>query len=175
MKSTGVIRRIDELGRVVIPKEIRKTLRIKDGESLEIYLENTSIILKKYSMFDGLHKFYKIFVDSIYEELNENILIVDRDVVLAAAGDIRKDYLERSVSDDVDKVIQGRRSEVSRERQDVFIVSGIKINASYIISPIIVNGDAIGAVIMLSTTKELDDNDVKSINIASKILSKYIE
>lgn len=175
MKSTGVIRRIDELGRVVIPKEIRKTLRIKDGESLEIYLENTNIILKKYSMFDGMNKFYKIFVDSIYEELNDNVLIVDRDVVLAAAGDIKKDYLERNISDDVDKIIQNRKSEVSRDRQDVFIVSGIKVNASYIISPIIVNGDAIGAVIMMSTTKELSNDDIRTINIASKILSKYVE
>ena len=65
MKTTGVVRRIDELGRIVIPKEIRKTLKIKDGESLEIFLEDGNIILRKYSHFDDLKNFYDKFVDSI--------------------------------------------------------------------------------------------------------------
>jgi len=175
MKNTGIIRRIDELGRIVIPKEIRKTLRIKDGESLEIYLKNTNIILKKYSMFEGLNEFYKIFAASIYEELNTNILIVDRDTVVAAAGDMKRNYLDKNISDDLDAMIQTRKNVVEKERREVFLVTGIKENVSYIVSPIIVNGDAIGAVIMLSNTRLLDENDVKTMNIASKFLSKYVE
>ena len=67
MKTTGVVRRIDDLGRIVIPKEIRKNLHIKNGETLEIYLESENIVLKKYSPLGNINNFYKTYVDSIYE------------------------------------------------------------------------------------------------------------
>ena len=93
MKTTGVVRRIDDLGRIVIPKEIRKTLRIKDGESVEIFLDSDNIVLKKYSPLEGLPDFYKDYVDSIYSEIGGNVFIVDRDVILAVSGDLKKKYL----------------------------------------------------------------------------------
>ena len=73
MKTTGVVRRIDDLGRTVIPQEIRKTLRIKDGESVEIFLNSDNIVLKKYSPLEGLPDFYKDYVDSVYSEIGNNI------------------------------------------------------------------------------------------------------
>ena len=90
LKSTGVVRRIDDLGRIVIPKEIRKNMKIKDGESVEIYLDSDNIILKKYSPLGNIMEFYKSYVNSIYEAILENIMIVDRDKVVAVAGDLKK-------------------------------------------------------------------------------------
>ena len=86
MKTTGVVRRIDDLGRIVIPKEIRKSMRIKDGESLEIFLDSDNIILKKYSDLGDLVDFYKNYADSINLYVNENIIIVDRNNIVAIAG-----------------------------------------------------------------------------------------
>ena len=98
MKTTGVVRRIDDLGSIVIPKEIRKTLRIKDGESVEIFLNSDNIVLKKYSPLEGLPDFYKDYVDSIYSEIGNNIVIVDRDKIVAVSGELKKKYFNKSIS-----------------------------------------------------------------------------
>ena len=84
MKSTGIIRRIDELGRIVIPKEIRKNLRIKEGENLEIYIENDNIILKKYSLLKNLTDIAAIYVEVLNSLIKDNIVIIDSDTVIAA-------------------------------------------------------------------------------------------
>ena len=98
MKTTGVIRRIDDLGRIVIPKEIRKTLRIKDGESLEIYLDSDNIVLKKFSRLEGLSNFYKNYVDSVQSSIGENIMITDNEKIVAVAGTLKKKYLDHDIS-----------------------------------------------------------------------------
>lgn len=175
MKTTGVVRRIDDLGRIVIPKEIRKSLRIKDGESLEIFLESENIVLKKYSQLDSLTDFYKAYVDSIYSTIKENIIIVDRDKIVAVAGELKKKYVDKNVSNEIDDIIQKRINFTMKEFNDINLSDGINEKASYTISPIIVNGDAIGAVLMLSKTRILDDFDEKTISIAAKFLGKYIE
>ncbi|MDD5980027.1 MAG: stage V sporulation T C-terminal domain-containing protein [bacterium] len=175
MKTIGVVRRIDDLGRIVIPKEIRKSLRIKDGESLEICLDSENIILKKYSELNNLGDFYKNYVDSINSYIKENIIIVDRNSIVAIAGDLKKKYVNKNISPEIDDIIQKRNIVVEKEYKDITLVINNTEKASYIIAPIIVNGDAIGAVIMLSTTRNLDDFDVKTISIASKFLGKYIE
>lgn len=175
MKTTGVVRRIDDLGRIVIPKEIRKSLRIKDGESLEIFLDSENIILKKYSELDNLGDFYKNYVDSINSYINENIAIVDRNNIVAIAGELKKKYLNKVISPEIDKIIQNRNVVIERDFCELNLAINLSEKASYIISPIIVNGDAIGAVIMFSLTRNLDDFDVKTISIASKFLGKYIE
>lgn len=175
MKTIGVVRRIDDLGRIVIPKEIRKSLRIKDGESLEICLDSENIILKKYSELNNLGDFYKNYVDSINSYIKENIIIVDRNSIVAIAGDLKKKYVNKNISPEIDDIIQKRNIVVEKEYKDITLVINNTVKASYIIAPIIVNGDAIGAVIMLSTTRSLDDFDVKTISIASKFLGKYIE
>lgn len=175
MKTTGVVRRIDDLGRIVIPKEIRKSLRIKDGESLEICLDSDNIVLKKYSELNNLGDFYKNYVDSINSYIKENIIIVDRNSIVAIAGDLKKKYIGKSITKDIDDIIQKRNMIIEKEFKEISLITNIFENASYIISPIIVNGDAIGAVIMLSTNRILDDFDVKTMAIASKFLGKYIE
>lgn len=175
MKTTGVVRRIDDLGRIVIPKEIRKSLRIKDGESLEIFLDSDNIVLKKYSPLENLDDFYKTYVDSIYSFIKENIFIIDRDTIVAVAGDLKRKYLDKSVSSNIDEIIQKRINVVEKEFKELSLIDGEVEKCSYIISPIIVNGDVVGAVIMLSLNKNLDNFDEKTISIAAKFLGKYIE
>ncbi len=175
MKNTGVIRRIDDLGRIVIPKEIRKSLRIKDGESLEIFLDSENIVLKKYSSFNNLQEFYKNYVDSINAIIKENIIITDRDSIVAMAGSLKKDYFGKNISKYLEEVIQNSESLFSNQFNSVTIINEITEKASYAISPIIANGDPIGAVIIISTDKPLTDFEQKIVLIASKFLGKYSE
>ena len=88
MKTTGVIRRIDELGRIVIPKEIRKSLRIKNGESLEVYLDGDSIILKKFSQIESLESISVDYVEAFNQIIKHNIIVTDRDKVVAVSGPV---------------------------------------------------------------------------------------
>ena len=175
MKATGVVRRIDDLGRVVIPKEIRKTMRIKDGESLEFFLDSDNIVLKRYSPFENVESFYKSYVDSINSALENDVLIVDRDKIVAFAGALKKEYLGKTISNSIDKIIQDRTTLVKKENSDLELVTDKIIKASYVISPIIVRGDAIGAVVILSSKGRIDEFDEKTAIIAAKFLGKYIE
>ena len=175
MKNTGVVRRIDDLGRIVIPKEIRKTLRIKDGESLEFFLNSDNIVLKKYSHLEGFPDFYNDYVDSIYSEIGNNVMIVDRDKFVAVSGKLRKKYLDEDISLFLEDIIQERNVVSSKSIEKISLVTDNYIEASYVIAPIITNGDGIGAVIILSTTDKLSDFEVKTGIIAAKFLGKYIE
>lgn len=175
MKTTGVIRRIDDLGRIVIPKEIRKTMRIKDGESLEIFLDSDNIILKKYSLLDNLTDFYKKYVDSINDAIDKNVIIVDRDKIVASAGNNKKKYLDKNISSYVDEIIQKRFLVVKREFDNISIINDDFEKLSYVVAPIIINSDAIGAVIIFSDDSEIDEFEEKTAIIASKFLGKYIE
>ena len=98
MKTTGVIRRIDELGRIVIPKEIRKSLRIKNGESLEVYLDGDSIILKKFSQIESLESISVDYVEAFNQIIKHNIIVTDRDKVVAVSGPLKKKYLGKNIN-----------------------------------------------------------------------------
>ena len=92
MKTTGIIRRIDELGRIVIPKEIRKNLRIKNGESLEIFVDDEDIILKRYSPVESLDTIALKFVNTFNQVIKHNVIVTDRNKVIAIAGPLKKKY-----------------------------------------------------------------------------------
>ena len=175
MKNTGVVRRIDDLGRIVIPKEIRKSLRIKDGESLEIFLNSDNIVLKKYSPMQKISDFYTAYVEALHSELGNNIMITDRDRIVAVAGDLKKKYLRKVISSDLEKIIFDRSLASSKDLDSVSIIKDNSIEASYVIAPIIANGDTMGAIIILSTEDRIDDFIIKTCNICAKFLGKYIE
>ncbi len=175
MKTTGVVRRIDDLGRIVIPKEIRKTLRIKDGESLEIFLDSDNIILKKYSRLSGLNDFYKNYVDSVWSAIGENIMITDNDKFVAIAGDLKKKCLNEPVSSYIEDIMQRREDAVAKTTTSLELSPGCFMDCTYAISPIIVNGDVLGSVILVSNSSRLEDFSEKTVKIAAKFLGKYIE
>ena len=98
MKSTGIIRRIDELGRIVIPKEIRNNMRLKSGESLEIFVNNDSILMKKFSMINKISDLSQELVDAMYTFLKNNIIITDLHTIIAASGKLKKELLNQNIS-----------------------------------------------------------------------------
>lgn len=175
MKTTGVVRRIDDLGRIVIPKEIRRTLRIRDGESLEIYVDKEMVALKKYSPMDDLEDIAKNLVDAIYQSIQQNVLVTDRDTILAVAGNLKKKYLGKVISSYLEKIIEEREVVVEKENKKIELVSGETEEASYMISPILANGDSIGLVIILSKEKSITELEEKVVRITSQFLEKHIE
>ncbi len=109
MKATGIVRRIDDLGRVVIPKEIRRTMRIREGDPLEIFTDRDGeVIFKKYSPIGELVDFAAQYAESLYKTCAIPVAVCDRDSVIAAAGIPRKEFLDKKISQDVDKLIDGR-------------------------------------------------------------------
>ena len=111
MKATGVVRRIDDLGRIVVPKEVRRTMRIKEGESLEIFVDGTDkIVLKKYSPVQNVNDFVSEFVDSIYASNKKDIVITDNEKVIAVAGTYRKDIIGRRITLRLEDRIQKRNT-----------------------------------------------------------------
>ncbi len=173
MKSTGVVRRIDELGRIVIPKEIRKNLRIKNGDSLEIFLDDEAIILKKYSQIESLEMLAENYVETFNQVMKHNIIVTDRDKVIAIAGNLKKKFLGKPISEFTDRSIERRDSFVERQKKNVSFIDDNEEFCYYSFSSIVNNGDAIGAVIILSTEIPITDSEEKMAIILSRILSKH--
>lgn len=149
MKATGIVRRIDDLGRVVIPKEIRRTLRIREGDPLEIFTDaQGGVIFRKYSPVGELSTFASQYAEVLSKTANLPTLVCDRDHVVAAAGVSRREYLERRVSPELEEYMQGRHSFVSSGGAHLCPVEGVSRTAS-IVCPIIAESDVTGAVVVL--------------------------
>ena len=173
MKATGIIRRIDELGRIVIPKEIRKKLKINEGENIEIYIdEEEKIILKKYSNIKSIKDFVQTFIESIYTSYKYNIIITDTDKIIAAVGNDKKNVINKEISNDLIKCIKDRKTIINKNL--LKITEEIQIECYYYIGLINVNGDINGLIIFYSDT-EIQEKDNKLFTIASNFLSKYLE
>lgn len=175
MKATGIVRRIDELGRIVVPKELRRTFRIKEGTPLEIFIgDNGDLILKKFSPVVELIDLAKEICDSIYETMNCTVLIFDNEKFVSGTGTNSKQYINTEISYQLEKVVQNRQN-VIRTNMDL-----IKINdfdnetQSQLISPIICNGDVIGGVLLLSKTQNFMQEDIKIVKTMVNFLVKQI-
>ena len=117
MKTTGIIRRIDDLGRVVIPKELRKTLRIKNGDSLEIFVDNEDIILKKYSPMESIEEAASKYVESFSQVIKHSVIVTDKNKVIAVSGPLKKRYLGKEISEFTERGIERRDSFVERQKK----------------------------------------------------------
>ena len=175
METTGVVRRIDDLGRVVIPKEIRRTLGIKDGTSLEIFVDKDMIALRKHSSMNNLSHFAEVYVESIYNALKRDIIITDRDNVIACAGGLKKEYLMQPISSYLEDCINKRINIVENDKKELNIINNRTQYCSYVINTIISNGDSIGLIIILSTEEKIGEIDEKTAQIASQFFGKHIE
>lgn len=171
--STGIIRRIDELGRIVIPKEIRKNLRIKNGDNLEILVEGENITLRKYSQIENAIDMASVYAESFYQVLKYNVIITDTDKVVAAAGSLKKKYINMGISDTVERMIERRDSFVERKKKEIEISPGISEFGYYTVATIINNGDSIGAVIILSLDTPMLEQEEKLAMILANMLSNY--
>ena len=151
MKATGIVRRIDDLGRVVIPKEIRRTLRIREGDPLEIFTDSEGgVIFKKYSPVGEMSPMAVQYTDVLSKVAGLPCFVCDRDHVVAAAGVSRKEYLERRISPALEEVIEGRRSYFAKkgEEQPILPVEGLDRSAAAVM-PILAGGDVFGAVVLM--------------------------
>ncbi|CAB3389253.1 stage V sporulation protein T [Kyrpidia spormannii] len=179
MKATGIVRRIDDLGRVVIPKEIRRTLRIREGDPLEIFVDRDGeVILKKYSPIGELGDFAKEYADSLHESLGHITLICDRDVVIAVAGAPKKDFLDKPVGVDVERAVEDRRTVLDAEPgQWTILRDEPDTYSSRVIAPIIAAGDPIGAVVLLSKNEQVHMGELekKIAETAAAFLGKQME
>ena len=157
MKATGITRRIDELGRIVIPKEIRRTLRIREGAPLEIFTDREGqIILKKYSPIGELSQFSGQYAETMAQTTGHLVCITDRDHVIAASGSGKKEFEGKPISRQLDEVMENRKTLVASKDENNFIKITLDDSGEYVtqaISTIICEGDAIGAVILYDKDK----------------------
>lgn len=184
MKATGIVRRIDDLGRVVIPKEIRRTLRIREGDPLEIFTDREGgVILKKYSPIGELNDFSKEYAESLQQSIGHIILIADKDSIISASGCPKKDYIEKKISNDFESIMEGRKTlllDKDTNNKPIALYEEENPEEKYfgqVISPIIAEGDAIGAVVILSKQQgeKLGDLEIKLAETASAFLGKQME
>lgn len=171
MKATGVVRRIDDLGRIVIPKEIRRNFKINEGDSIEIFVDNNGIILKKYSLLDDMLEVSLNMVEVVRKIYGKNVIITDKVRVIAAVKELNKDYLGKDLSSNIkDKI--GNRSEVMNQDTSLIIVDGENVG-SYFLVPIIANSDSLGSVILIDDN--ITEEDKHLIRFITAILVKNIE
>ena len=181
MKATGIVRRIDDLGRVVIPKEIRRTLRIREGDSLEIFTDRQGeIILKKYSPIGELSHFAKDYAESLATTLGSTICITDHDQIIAAAGYGKKELQDKYISKRLENTIADREQVLAYQGEKKFVPITEDGHDNYygqIISPVICEGDVLGSVILLDKQekKKLGESEQKVVTCASNFLGRQME
>lgn len=174
MKATGVVRRIDDLGRIVIPKEIRRNLRIREGDSLEIYTDNEAIILKKYSHVESINNFIAQYAESVFASSKREIIITDNERIIAVAGNFRKDIVGKKIDIRLDDRIQKRNTQVFDRGENLEIADNLVINAPAVLKPIAVYGDLIGAVIVVSENA-IGELEKSIAEMTSLFIGKYLE
>lgn len=175
MKATGVVRRIDELGRIVVPKEIRRNMRIREGDSLEIFIDGTeSIILKKYSQVESIYSFLAQYVDAIYSSTKKEIIVTDTQTVIAAAGSFRKDIVGKRIDLRLDDKIQKRTTQTFERGSNLEVSDNFVITKAAILKPIAVYGDIIGCVIIIGDNF-IDDTEKLLADATSAFIGKALE
>lgn len=183
MKATGVVRRIDDLGRIVIPKEIRKTLRIKEGDPLEIFTDKEGeVILKKYSPIGELSEFATGYAETLAKTTGHIACITDKDTVIAVSGGSKKEFLEQDLSKELEQLLEDKEVYTSKENNEVSIPITKNDNRerkynSQVVYPIISQGDVIGSVILLSkdNNTKMGDSELKVVQSAAGFLSSQME
>lgn len=177
MKATGIVRRIDDLGRVVIPKEIRRTMRIREGDPLEIYTGiGGEVVFKKYSPIGELSEFAGQYAEAIAKNTKFPVVICDRDHCVAAAGISKKEVLERRITASLEDAMEQRRTVNFEGNKGFEALEGIKREVKVGV-PIINAGDVSGAVVLIAdeTGAEADDSDIKLVTVAADFLGRQME
>lgn len=182
MKATGIVRRIDDLGRVVVPKEIRRTMRIREGQSMEIYTgREGEIILKKYSPMEELAECAAGFAKSISAVTGCLVCVSDQEQIVAASGPEQKNYLGKSISSRLEEAISNRKMVIAKPGEKAYFSiledDGAAPPLPELIFPILSSGDAIGSVILCEKNKETmpDEAEKKLLQVAATYLGREME
>lgn len=174
MKSTGVVRRIDDLGRIVIPKEIRRSLRIREGDSLEICSDGPEgITLRKYSQVETIESFINQYVDAIYQASKKEIIVTDTERIIAAAGSFRRDIIGKKVDIRLDERMHRLTTQVFQSDEHLEVTDNLIIRGNAILKPIAIYGDVIGSIIIVSD--KITDIETTLAETSATFISKYLE
>ena len=163
MKATGIVRRIDDLGRVVIPKEIRRTMRIREGDPLEIYTDRDGeVIFKKYSPIGELSTFATQYADTLSKTSGYAIFITDKDNIIAVSGASKKEFADKKISSELEKIMEDKMAFISKpgDNRKVQVADGVEKFPAGIICPIISEGDSIGSVVF---SAEVDSSNMGEV------------
>ena len=180
MKATGIVRRIDDLGRVVIPKEIRRTLHIREGDPLEIFTNTDGeVIFKKYSSIGELTELAAQYCDVLYHTAGVPTAICDRDHVIAASGLPKRELLEQRLSGEIDAIMEKRQPYRRKRGDDVNVLLCAGCDRTVTIAvPILTAGDITGCVVLFgdegSAASEVDAQ-LKLAQAAAQFLAKQTE
>ena len=179
MKATGIVRRIDDLGRVVIPKEIRRTMRIREGDPLEIYTDsNGEVIFKKYSLVGELSSSASQYCEVLNRSTNLPVVICDRDHAIAVSGISKKEVLDRRVSPELERIMENRESFIASQTEKLIPIEGVDRNA-LVTCPIIGAGDILGVIIFFSGDNSdvsiPSQTEIKLAQVAASFLGKQME
>ncbi len=179
MKATGIVRRIDDLGRVVIPKEIRRTMRIREGDPLEIYTEKDGeVIFKKYSPVGELSNFALQICDTMGKTTGFAAAITDRDTVIAVSGVPKRELVEKRISSELEQIMEERHIyQRTPPELAIPVVEGVDKYGMEIAAPIIAEGDVMGCVIFLATdgSKALGEVEYKLAQTVAGFLGRQME
>ena len=181
MKETGIVIRIDDLGRVVVPKEIRRTLRIREGDPLEIFTDRQGeIILKKYSPIGELSIFAKDYAESLANTLGCTVCITDHDQIVAASGYGKKDLQDKYISKRLESVIEGREQVLASSGEKKYVPvteENIADFTGQVVCPIICEGDVLGSVVLLERNekKKMGEAEQKLAVCAANFLGRQME
>ncbi|MBS6547359.1 MAG: AbrB/MazE/SpoVT family DNA-binding domain-containing protein [Butyricicoccus pullicaecorum] len=177
MKATGIVRRIDDLGRVVIPKEIRRTMRIREGDPLEIYTDRDGeVIFKKYSPMGELGTVVGELAEALSRTAGMSCAICDRDAVIAAAGGAKKEIYEKAISADLEMLMEQRHIYEHNGSDETVHVSANDPYRVVVAAPIIAEGDVTGCVAFLADSGEEHATEVeaKLSQTAANFLSRHV-
>ncbi len=178
MKATGIVRRIDDLGRVVIPKEIRRTMRIREGDPLEIYTTREGeVIFKKYSQIGGLEDFAVQFCDSLNRSSHFTAAVTDRDAIIAVSGEGKRELFGKLISQELSQIMEDRQIYHCQAGQEAVAVT--EDNDRYravIAAPILCQGDVLGLVMFLSANGETaGETEYRLAETVASFLGRHME
>ena len=178
MKATGIVRRIDDLGRVVIPKEIRRTMRIREGDPLEIYTtKDGEVIFKKYSLLGGLEDFAAQFCDTLSRSTEFTAAVTDRDAIIAVAGVGKRELLGKTISEPLERIMEDRQVWLwDSSEEQVAACEGMAGFTAAAAAPILCEGDVLGLVLFLSTDQQAaGETEYKLAQTVAAFLGKNME
>ncbi|MBQ2323169.1 MAG: AbrB/MazE/SpoVT family DNA-binding domain-containing protein [Oscillospiraceae bacterium] len=179
MKATGIVRRIDDLGRVVIPKEIRRTMRIREGDPLEIYTsKDGEVIFKKYSLLGGVDEFAAQLCETLSKTTGATVIVTDRDSVIAAAGSARRDLIGKHISAQMEQIMDDRGVyRANPNERSVFVTESLDRYCAGVAAPILSAGDALGLVVFVGSENALPagETEYKLAQAIASFLGRHME
>lgn len=179
MKATGIVRRIDDLGRVVIPKEIRKTMRIREGDPLEIFTDKDGgVVFRKYSMLNGLSDFAGQMCETLNRTTSRAVVITDRDSCIAVSGLPKKELMDRNISTDLEQLMEGRQIYQYKAGEETLpLCAGEQRYLVDTAAPILTQGDVLGCVLFVGEENKLKGGEVeyKLAQSVAGFLGRHLE